>query len=205
MIEMSSGSGSGSDSGTRKIIATKLTQGSREWNGEIRRKKSGGLHHQRLESGRHWEIENALGTIIQEKPLENDLEKIVWNEIQRKLSSYRQQDIRQKRLPSDSDPSSNTSFASAETMITPVETATKLLEQKLICFYCKDPMKLGTTIVRDPEQWTLERKDNRFPHTNENCVIACLRCNLRRNTKVHTFFKKSFGVVVAKTESDSFS
>jgi hypothetical protein len=179
---------------TKEIFTTKLTQGSREWNGDIRRKKitkSGKSDHYTIEISRKWDIENGLGKIIQEKPIETELEHSILNEIQRKLSSYRQQDIRQKRI-------SNSIDSSDSTMITPVEIATKLLEQKMICYYCKDIMKLGTTIVRDPEQWTLERLDNRFPHTNSNCVIACLRCNLRRNTKVHTFFKKSFGVTVNK-------
>jgi 5-methylcytosine-specific restriction endonuclease McrA len=191
---------------TRSITTNKLTQGSREWNGDIRRKRSNTERHTTLEKGRYWDIEQSLGKIFQEKPLTTELDTSVWNEIQTKLSSYRQQDIRQKRLPilekeTEKESEKDKDKDKEKVLITPQETAMKLLEQKLLCYYCKDLVKLGTTIVRDPEQWTLERKDNRFPHTNENCVIACLRCNLRRNTKVHSFFKKSFGVVVKK-ESD---
>jgi len=34
--------------------------------------------------------------------------------------------------------------------------------------------------VRDPKQWTLERKDNSLGHTNDNVVLACLNCNIKR-------------------------
>ena len=30
------------------------------------------------------------------------------------------------------------------------------------------------------EQWSLDRIDNSIPHTNDNVIISCLKCNLQR-------------------------
>ena len=30
------------------------------------------------------------------------------------------------------------------------------------------------------KQWTLDRLDNRYQHSDKNCVISCLQCNLQR-------------------------
>jgi hypothetical protein len=34
--------------------------------------------------------------------------------------------------------------------------------------------------VREPTQWTLDRKDNGLCHSCDNTLIACLKCNLQR-------------------------
>ena len=42
--------------------------------------------------------------------------------------------------------------------------------------------------VRDPMQWTLDRKDNDDCHSKDNTLISCLKCNLqRRVTDVDKF------------------
>jgi hypothetical protein len=56
----------------------------------------------------------------------------------------------------------------------------KLVECKLICFYCKKKCILFHKHSYDKSQITLERIDNNKGHTNENTVIACLNCNLSR-------------------------
>ena len=48
------------------------------------------------------------------------------------------------------------------------------------CHYCKLQVLLLYEYVRDPKQWTLERKDNSLGHTNDNVVLACLNCNIKR-------------------------
>ena len=52
----------------------------------------------------------------------------------------------------------------------------------MICYYCKEETMLMYEYVREPKQWTLERLDNSFGHNNDNVVISCLTCNLRRKT-----------------------
>lgn len=55
-------------------------------------------------------------------------------------------------------------------------------ESKNICHYCKENVLLLYEYVRDPKQWTLERKDNDYGHNYDNVVLACLNCNIRRKT-----------------------
>ena len=87
--------------------------------------------------------------------------------ISSKLSSYRQQDIT-KNLSNDN------------VLITFEQLIEKLLVSKLVCYYCKENVKLFYEHVRDDAQWTLDRIDNSYGHTNDNVVIACLKCNLTR-------------------------
>jgi len=56
----------------------------------------------------------------------------------------------------------------------------KLVDSRLACFYCKNPVLVLYEYVREPRQWTLERLDNSIGHNLENVVISCLSCNLRR-------------------------
>ena len=44
-------------------------------------------------------------------------------------------------------------------------------------------MKLLYKIVRDSQQWTLDRIDNSLGHTYTNIVICCLECKLKRRTQ----------------------
>jgi hypothetical protein len=37
--------------------------------------------------------------------------------------------------------------------------------------------------VREPKQWTVDRINNDLGHNNDNFVLACLDCNLKRRCK----------------------
>jgi len=60
------------------------------------------------------------------------------------------------------------------------ETIEKMVISKLKCHYCYQEMKIFFTKVRDETQWTLDRIDNDLCHSNDNTVVACLKCNLQR-------------------------
>ena len=53
------------------------------------------------------------------------------------------------------------------------------------------------------EQWTLDRIDNDLSNTDENVIVACLKCNLqrRRQNKDKFLFTKQLKIV--KQESPS--
>ena len=89
--------------------------------------------------------------------------------IKNKLNSYIQQDKKQKRKYDNN--------------ITYEETIEKLLISKLNCYYCKKNVLLLYKMIKDKSQWTLERIDNSINHSNNNVVICCLECNIKRGRK----------------------
>jgi len=83
-------------------------------------------------------------------------------------------------------------------IITPDLCTGKLIACNLKCWYCKK----GTTIlyreVRQPDQWTLDRLDNDLGHTDENTVIACLECNLKRRRQSADKYKLGKSIIVKR-------
>jgi len=97
----------------------------------------------------------------------NELPDIIIKEIERKLAGYKQQDVKKKVHIEDS-------------IIPFQQVIQKFIDCKLKCYYCFQSMKLLYKIVRDSQQWTLDRIDNSLGHTYSNIVICCLECNLKR-------------------------
>ena len=109
---------------------------------------------------------------IEEKDLKKKLNK--------KLSSYKSQDKKKYRYVEDK-------------FITETQLIDKLFLSQLKCYYCSCHVYLFYNNSREDEQWTLERLDNKLLHSNENTVISCLKCNLKRrtsNSKKFLFTKK---------------
>lgn len=105
--------------------------------------------------------------------------------INKKLNSYKQQDINKGKY-NESD------FIEVE------EVVDKLLTGGLFCYYCNDKTQLFYTHSREPKQWTLERIDNSIGHTDKNTVIACLDCNLKRRDRSSKDFKFAKQLVIKK-------
>lgn len=119
----------------------------------------------------------------------NDDTKLLRSQIKGKLHSYKGQD-KIKTLKED------------ENEFMDVECVLKLLqESNNTCYYCKSTIKLFYEKVREPTQWTLERLDNSLGHNTNNCVIACLKCNLSRRTMYHERYTltKQLQNIVKKT------
>lgn len=92
-------------------------------------------------------------------------DNIIRKEIEAKVRGYIQQDKKKQRI---------------DTFITTEETIEKLVVSQLKCKYCLCDLKLVYTTKRDDEQWTLDRIDNDLPHTKDNVLVSCLKCNLKR-------------------------
>ena len=90
--------------------------------------------------------------------------------IKRKINSYKQQDIKKKKF-------NEIQFIKYNNVIE------KLIISKLKCYYCNCDIKLLYSKSKEPQQWTLERINNKEGHTKFNTVCACLKCNLERRTK----------------------
>ena len=105
--------------------------------------------------------------------------------INKKINGYKQQDIKKKREITD--------------IICFDDTIEKLLSCKLTCYYCSLPVYIIYDYIRQDDQWSLERINNKEPHTRENVEVACLKCNLKRrvmDNKRFSFSKKGgFGNV----------
>tara|TARA_Y100000816_G_C25949777_1_gene495430 strand:+ start:72 stop:710 length:639 start_codon:yes stop_codon:yes gene_type:complete len=77
----------------------------------------------------------------------------------------------------------------------------KLIKNNYKCSYCNQNVKIIYDKVRDPLQWTLDRIDNSLNHTDTNCVISCLKCNLKRKTLEKKIFEKWNIVSVKKNDT----
>ena len=73
----------------------------------------------------------------------------------------------------------------------------KMIDSKLLCYYCKQQMCILYEVSRELKQWTLDRIDNDKGHNNDNYHLACLDCNLkrRRQTDVKFLFTKQLKIV----------
>ena len=92
---------------------------------------------------------------------------ILLNEIKKKLQGYKQQDIKKHIYDKNN-------FCNIST------TIHLLTDTNLICYYCKENMKIIYDDVKDEKQWTLDRIDNNNGHNINNVLICCLKCNLKR-------------------------
>ena len=98
-------------------------------------------------------------------------------ELKKKYNAYKQQD----KIKSKFDGDKHITF---DTMIQ------KIIDSKLKCYYCNCDLLILFNKKRDGVQWTLERLDNNLGHYDSNTCIACLKCNLKRRTDSHEYFKK---------------
>ena len=53
--------------------------------------------------------------------------------------------------------------------------------QKSRCTYCTIPMQSENRML--PDGLTIQRLDNSLPHSKNNCILACFKCNLQRVEK----------------------
>lgn len=97
----------------------------------------------------------------------HELQFLLEREIHKKIHGYKSQDLK-KELHLQSS------------LITYMEVIEKLVASQLKCAYCTQPVFVLYKDVRDPTQWTLDRKDNDLGHSQDNTVICCLKCNLQR-------------------------
>ena len=114
--------------------------------------------------------------------------RILSRELQSKLNSYKQQDIKKKLFDS-------------EQLIKIEEIRQKLIDETLTCTFCNKQVVLLYDTVRADNQWTLDRIDNDIGHTNENTKIACLKCNLKRRRTDYDKFHWTKNMTISKLDS----
>jgi hypothetical protein len=114
----------------------------------------------------------VLNEVITCYDYNNKYHRLFISQIKSKIYGYSYQDEAKHKLEKD-------------TFIDISNVLQKLLNCKMECFYCKKPVKVLYEYVREDDQWTLERIDNKEGHNTNNVEIACLNCNLRRRTMYH--------------------
>jgi hypothetical protein len=119
--------------------------------------------------------------------LENSVTKIAIQQINKKISSYKQQDINKKML-------NNEQFIDFNCVIH------KMIESELKCRYCKCEMSILYDITREMKQWSVDRVDNDKGHNKDNFHLACLDCNLKRRRKTDEkfLFTKQLNIIKQK-------
>ena len=115
------------------------------------------------------EIINNINNILN-KEEDKNASKILIKQIEKKISSYKQQDVDKKVLNN-------------EKIINLICIIDKLIETEIKCYYCKCKMFVLYENVREPKQWTVDRINNDLGHNNDNFVLACLDCNLKRRCR----------------------
>jgi hypothetical protein len=112
------------------------------------------------------------------------LNKLLIQQLERKLSNYKQQDLLKNIYDSNN-------------IISLDKTIAMLDDSNLLCCYCKKEMLILYEIVRESYQWTLDRIDNSLGHNKDNVIISCLQCNLKRRkqSKDAFLFTKQLQIV----------
>ena len=67
-------------------------------------------------------------------------------------------------------------------LITIEQIYENLMLSKLKCYYCNEECLLLYKDVLAKRQWTLDRIDNQIGHNEDNVVICCLECNIKRGS-----------------------
>lgn len=124
-----------------------------------------------------FENQQLLLKSIQCKEIDNTTySKLAKREINKKILSYKKQDITKKRY-NEAD------------FVTFDDTIELLCESNLLCYYCRNQMYIFYDNVREKRQWTLDRVDNDICHSKDNLVVSCLSCNLQKRRRESEAFK----------------
>jgi hypothetical protein len=110
--------------------------------------------------------------------------QIIFQEINKKMNSYKQQDFLKKIYNQDL-------FINYPVIVE------KLIDSELKCYYCKCEMFILYEIVRELTQWTVDRIDNNKGHNIDNFVLSCLNCNIKRRNKASDkfLFTKNLNII----------
>lgn len=138
-----------------------------------------------LEQSRQIEVINHLND-----KMDDIYGEIMSTEIERKINGYKQQDIKK-------------GIYDINKLISLKDTISKLIDCSLNCHYCKKEVKVLYRIVREPQQWTLDRINNDLCHSNSNTLISCLKCNLKRRLMDKDKFEFTRQMYITKINDQS--
>ena len=126
----------------------------------------------------------------QENESSKSIHKLFIQQIERKMSSYKHQDLEKKVY----EPQKIAKYS---------DVLSLLLEKEAKCFYCFSEIFVLYEKVREGKQWTLDRINNDLGHNTDNIVLACLDCNLKRRCQSKDGFLFTKQLKIVKRENDS--
>lgn len=136
-----------------------------------------------------WDVDERWFNNTDQIQLVSGDNELIVNEINSKLTAYKQQDILKNRLD--------------ETLfIDYSHTKSLLLNNHMTCYYCRDHVYVLYKRSRDMSQWSLDRIDNSYGHNVDNVVISCLKCNLERKSRDATKFRDGKQMVIVRKDHD---
>jgi hypothetical protein len=119
---------------------------------------------------------------------DDNVSKIVFQQLNKKISGYKQQDLLKKHFNSEK-------FIDFNNIVL------RLIECELKCRYCKEDMSVLYDISREMKQWSVDRIDNDKGHNNDNFHLACLECNLKRRRQTDGKFLFTKQLTIVKQDS----
>jgi hypothetical protein len=126
---------------------------------------------------------SILKEIYENAEINNDFNK----ELKAKYNAYKNQDRIKNKYDEDKH-------------ITYMQMIKKIYDSQLTCYYCNCSLLILFNKKREGTQWTLERLDNNLGHYESNTCIACLKCNLKRRTDSHEYFKQGKQLTLIKLD-----
>ena len=105
----------------------------------------------------------------------NNITKFAIQEINKKISGYKQQDKIKKLFDENR-------FLTFDSIIF------KMIDCELKCRYCLKEMNVLYEISREMTQWSVDRINNNLGHNIDNFHLACLDCNLKRRRRTDDSF-----------------
>tara|TARA_Y100001935_G_C17245156_1_gene477905 strand:- start:86 stop:577 length:492 start_codon:yes stop_codon:yes gene_type:complete len=109
-------------------------------------------------------------------------------EIKKKINGYKSQD-KKKFINNDYNNINLISFN---------DIVEKLVKSKLSCYYCSNKIFIIYKFIRDDNQFTLDRLNNCDIHTNNNTIVSCYKCNIKRRNQNSEKFKLSKNLINIK-------
>ena len=140
-----------------------------------------------------WALDNIYFTHNKQVEMINSLylnqafeyDMLLKREIDKKIKGYKNQDIQKTLLNINK-------FISLD------NTIEKLMASKLKCYYCNDNCELLYRNVLSKKQWTLDRINNDLGHNDDNVVICCYECNVKRGDMDSQRFKDGKSIKIIK-------
>ena len=157
-----------------KIIGKRNIDGLTNKNKETKRKNIENLKKEEKEKLNDTSQVELLNKLYLEQ--EYSGVKFMKQEVNRKLLSYKNQDIKKNKFDQ-------------KKFITYEECLEKLVISKLKCYYCKKNCLIFYENKLEKQQWTLDRLNNDIGHEKNNVVICCYKCNVKRGRLDDNKFK----------------